>query len=201
VDGGGWLVVDQQKVDLLFRSLDKVEATLGDAEGGRFEMHFEQQPPFGFFGPTLLGEIAIAYPLLDPAQEIAKLKQRVTPMPQALAQAVVQSRLWSVEFGLNAFAPKYAAAGNVLALAGCLTRFAYALVLALFALNGVYLLNEKTALAEIDDFERAPKDFGARLNALLATIGAGPEALDAIGALFEETKALAGGLYAPAWRL
>jgi hypothetical protein len=205
VDGGAWLVVERQKVDLLYRSLDKVEATLAEAQAGRFEIHFEQQPPFGFFGPTLLGEIAIARPLIDRDDVIAALKARVSPMPQALAQAVVQSRLWSVEFGLTAFAPKYAAAGNVFALAGCLTRFGQALVLALFALNGRYLLSEKTALVEIDEFDKAPRQFGARLNALLATIGDAPAplsgAVNAVSDLFEETRSLAGSWYRPAWPL
>jgi hypothetical protein len=205
VDGGAWLVVERQKVDLLYRSLDKVEATLAQAQAGRFEIDFEQQPPFGFFGPTLLGEIAIARPLIDRHDAIAALKARVSPMPQALAHAVVQSRLWSVEFGLTAFAPKYAADGNVFALAGCLTRCAQALVLALFALNGRYLLSEKTALAEIEEFDNAPRQFSARLNALLATIGDAPaplsRAVNAIADLFEETRGLAASWYRPAWPL
>lgn len=66
VDGGAWLTIEGQRVDLLYRSLEKVETTLMEALEGRFEIDFEQQPPFGFFGPTLLGEAAIAVPLHDP---------------------------------------------------------------------------------------------------------------------------------------
>lgn len=205
VDGGAWLTIDGQRVDLLYRSLDKIEHTLADARAGRYEVHFAQQPPFGFFGPTLLGEVAIARALHDPSGEIARLKAQVTPMPESLAAAIMQNTLWSVEFGLTAFAPKFAEAGNVYGVAGCLTRFSHALVLALFALNGAYLLNEKSALAEIEGFGKAPAAFGERISAVLADIGADPDALNAslraFTALFDETRTLCGDAYRPAWRL
>jgi hypothetical protein len=95
--------------------------------------------------------------------------------------------------------------GDVYGSAGCLSRSAYALVLTLFALNRAYLINDKTALAEIDGFERAPSEFGRRLNALLSSIGDEPSRLqrsaDALTALFRETRDLAGDLYTPTWRL
>jgi len=205
VDGGAWLTIEGQRVDLLYRSLAKVEATLKDAREGRFEIDFEQQPPFGFFGPTVLGEVAIAVPMHDPRAILAQLKAEVSPMPDALARAVVQSRLWSVEFGLTAFAPKFAANGDVHGVAGCLTRFAHALVLTLFCLNGVYLINDKTALAEAANFSLAPERFADRLRAILSDIGSTPEALSAglgkMQALFEDARSLAGALYTPTWRL
>ncbi|WP_291209215.1 nucleotidyltransferase domain-containing protein [Hyphomonas sp.] len=205
VDGGAWLTIEGQRVDLLYRSIEKVEITLKDALDGRFEIDFEQQPPFGFFGPTLLGEAAIAVPLYDPRSTLSLLKAKVSLMPEALAKAVVQSRLWSVEFGLTAFAPKFAANGDVHGVSGCLTRFAQAMVLALFALNRVYLVNDKTSISEIEQFRIAPANFGLRLRSILSNIGSTPEALaesvDAIGALFEEVRASSGQMYGPAWRL
>lgn len=205
VDGGAWLTIEGQRVDLLYRSLEKVEITLKDALEGRFEIDFDQQPPFGFFGPTLLGEAAVAVPLHDPRSILSELKAKVSPMPEALAKAVVQSRLWSVEFGLSAFAPKFAANGDVHGVAGCLTRFAQALVLTLFALNRVYPINDKTTISEIEEFKIAPASFGVRLRAILSNIGSTSAALeasvDAIDSLFEEVRASAGNMYAPAWRL
>lgn len=205
VDGGAWLTIEGQRVDLLYRSLDKVERTFKDALGGRFEIDFEQQPPFGFFGPTLLGETAIAVPLHDPFGRLPELKARVTPMPEALAGAVVQNRLWSVEFGLTAFAPKFVSNGDVYGVAGCLTRFAHALALALFALNRVYPVNDKTMISEIKEFDVAPANFGPRLGSILSNIGSTSDALacsvEAVGSLFEEVRDSAGDSYAPPWRL
>jgi hypothetical protein len=205
VNGGAWLSVGGQRVDLLYRSLDQVEHTLSEAQAGRFEIHFEQQPPFGFFGPTLLGEVAIAQILWKTDAALSRLKAAVSPMPPALSRAVIQSRLWSIEFGLKAFAPKYVVTRNIYGFAGCLTRFSNALVLALFALNKTYLLNDKTSLVEISGFSKAPSDFAPRLEAALANIGNSPEsmqrALDEMTALFLETKALVGDAYTPSFAI
>lgn len=205
VDGGAWLTIDGQRVDLLYRSIDAVERTRSDAIAGRYEIDWAQQPPFGYFGPTLLGETAVARPLWDPEGVAAALAERVRPFPDALQNAIVQNELWGVDFGLRAFAPKYVAAGNVVALAGCLTRFSRALILTLFALNRSWFVSDKTALAEIGAFALAPVRFASRLETLLAGIGADPAALqtslDAMSGLFRDTGSLAGSLYRPTWRL
>jgi predicted nucleotidyltransferase len=205
VDGGGWLVMGGQRVDLLYRAVEKVERTLTDAQAGRYESHYEQQPPFGYFGPTLLGEVVHARPLIDRRGVLTALKARVDPMPDALARAVVQNNLWSVDFGLAAFAPKFAASGQVLALAGCLTRFGNALVHTLFALNRTYYMGDKTALVEIAEFPITPPDFVARLRLILSETGSNPDMFNAVVAafhdLFNDTKALAGEGYAPFWPL
>jgi predicted nucleotidyltransferase len=204
VNGGAWLSVGGQRVDLLYKSLEFLERVVLEAEAGRFELHWGQQAPFGFFGPTLLGELAIALPLHDPKQRLAALKRRVSPYPEALRASVVQTYLWAVEFNLESFARKFAARGDVVDTAGCLTRAVHQLVLVLFALNRTYLLNDKTALAEIADFAAAPRDFGARVSALLGAVGATPAELgasvEALAALFRETVAHAHGLYAAKYR-
>ncbi|WP_017668654.1 nucleotidyltransferase domain-containing protein [Sandarakinorhabdus sp. AAP62] len=203
VDGGAWLTVGGQRVDLLYRQIDMVEHTLAEALCGRFEVDFAQQPPFGFFGPTVLGEVAIAKALFDPAGLVAELKTKVMPMPDALRRAVVQQCLWSVDFGLRAFAPKFVAAGNVYGAVGCFTRFANALALSLFALNGVYLLNDKTAMTEISEFPLTVPDFSDRLSTVLGTAGTEPlqlgQSMADMAKLFEATATLAGDLYRPTW--
>jgi predicted nucleotidyltransferase len=203
VDGGAWLVVEGQRVDLLYRAEGKVAAVLADAHAGRYGSHFEQQPPFGYFGPTLLGEIAVMQPLADPLGRLAALQDLVRPMPPALCQSIVQNCLWDVEFGLTAFVPKYVASANVLAVAGCLTRFGQALVLTLFALNNRYFVNDKTALEEVRAFDLAPAGFAERLAGLLAAVGGTPAEMgNAVGELrnlFEEVRALAATLYQPPW--
>lgn len=205
VDGGAWLAIGGQRVDLLYRSFELIESVLDEAAEGRFSIDFDQQPPFGFFGPTVLGEVAIAQPLYDPEGRIARFKSLVSPMPEALAAAIVQQRMWSIDFGLRAFVPKYVAAGNVLAVAGCMTRFAQALVHTIFALNLAYPLNDKTTLAEISGFALAPREFAPRIEALLAAIGSNPDELAKSVAqmtdLFEEARQLCGELYAPSWAI
>jgi hypothetical protein len=79
------------------------------------------------------------------------------------------------------------------------------LVLVLFALNRKYPINDKTALAEIAEFERAPREFAPRVQKTLAHVGASPAelvaAVESVAQLLRETIDLADGLYQPRFML
>lgn len=205
VNGGAWLTIRGQRVDLLYRSLEHIERVIAEAEAGRYELNYTQQPPFGFFSGTYLGEVAVCIPLFDPDGRLNPLKQRVATYPEALRRTVVSDYLWGVEFGLEAFACKFAARGDAYGTTACLTRAVNQLVLVLFALNRTYLLNDKTVLAEIAGFKRAPPEFGPRVQQTLARVGAAaPElasAVEYIAQLFRETVELSEGLYQPRYLL
>ena len=201
INGGAWLTIGGQRVDFLYRSLEHLERVIADAEAGRYQLDYSQQPPFGFFSATYLGDVAVCIPLVDPEARLDQLKSRVANYPEALRQAVVQDYLWAAEFGLAAFARKFAARSNSYGTAACLTRAVNELVLVLFALNRKYLINDKTALAEIAEFELAPREFGPRVQQTLAHPGASPDKLnvsiDSIAQLVQETIQLTDGLYQP----
>src|SRR5581483_1243053 len=198
---GAWLVIGGQRVDFVYRSLEHVERVIAEAEAGRYELDYAQQPPFGFFSATYLGEVAICVPLFDPEARLATLKQRVANYPEALRQTIVQDYLWQAEFALAAFAPKFAARADAYGTAACLTRAVNQLILVLFALNRAYLLNDKTALAEIAEFERAPQAFTPRVQQTLAHLGDSAAelgaAVESVAQLFRETVTLTEGLYQP----
>jgi hypothetical protein len=79
------------------------------------------------------------------------------------------------------------------------------LVLVLFALNRKYLLNDKTALSEVAQFERCPAGFVPRVQQTLAHPGSSSAelatAVASIAQLLRETCALALGLYQPRYPL
>jgi predicted nucleotidyltransferase len=199
VNGGAWLTVGGQRVDFIYRSLEHLERVIAEAEAGRYELDYAQQPPFGFFSATYLGEVAACVPLYDPEARLDILKRRVADYPESLRSAVVQDYLWAAEFGLAAFARKFAARADVYGTAACLTRAVNQLILVLFALNRQYLINDKTALAEVAEFERAPREFGRRVQATLAHLGDSPAelaaAVESIEQLLKETVAVTDGLY------
>jgi len=205
VNGGAWLTIGGQRVDFIYRNLEHVTRVIGDAEAGRYELDLMQQPPFGFFGPTYLGEIAVCVAQFDPAERLDDLKRRVSVYPELLRQAVVRDHLWMAELTLAAFAPKFATRSDTHGTATCLTRATNHLVLALFALNRTYPVNDKTALAEIAAFECAPRDFGPRLNDLFARLGVSAAelgaAVESVGQLLRETIELTDGLYHPRFAL
>jgi hypothetical protein len=103
------------------------------------------------------------------------------------------------EFTLGAFASKYATRGDVHGTVTCLTRATNHLILVLFALNRAYPINDKTALAEIAEFECAPPSFGDRVNAIFARPGSSAEELRAaivgVDGLVRQTIDLTDGLY------
>jgi predicted GNAT family N-acyltransferase len=191
VNGGAWLSVRGRRVDLLYRSAERVEQELEAARAGRHEVHFGQQPPFGFWSGTLLGEAASALPLHDPDGLAARLRAASAAYPEALRAAVLRDMARAVPFHLGSFAAKFAARGDAWGTAACLARCVWQLGLALFAANRVYLVNDKTLLDEIDGFAEAPRGFGERARAVLANPGETPAQLtlsvDAIAALRRET--------------
>jgi predicted nucleotidyltransferase len=205
VNGGAWLKIRGQHVDFIYRSLEHLERVVADAEAGRYELHYAQQPPFGFFSATYLGEIAVCVPLFDPEARLDPLKRRVAQYPEAMRRAIVKDYLWAAEFGLEAFARKFAARGDAYGTAACLTRAVNHLVLVLFALNRAYPLNDKTALAEIAEFARAPREFGPRVQRTLAQVGTEPSelgrAVEGVAELLRETIALGDGLHQPRYAL
>src|SRR5262245_62922214 len=87
VNGGAWLTIGRQRVDFIYRSLEHLERVISEAEAGRYELHYAQQPPFGFFSGTYLGEIAVSVPLFDPEACLDMLKRRVADYPEAMGQA------------------------------------------------------------------------------------------------------------------
>lgn len=205
VNGGTWLTISGQRVDFVYRNLEQVERVIADAEAGRYELNYAQQPPFGFFSAAYLGEIVVGVPLFDPEARLETLKRRVANYPEALRRAVVQDYLWATDLGLAAFAPKYANRSGAYGTAACLTRAVNQLLLVLFAWNRKYLMDDKTALAEVAAFERVPREFGPRVQETLAHLGASPAELTAavasIAQLFQETVELTDGLYQPRFTL
>jgi predicted nucleotidyltransferase len=199
VNGGAWLTISGQRVDFIYRSLEHLERVIAEAEAGRYELDYAQQPPFGFFSATYLGEIAVCVPLFDPEARLDMLKRRVADYPDALRRSVVQDYLWAGEFGLAAFARKFAARADAYGTAACLTRAVNQLMLVLFALNRKYPVNDKTAMAEVTEFERAPREFGPRVRKTLGCLGDTPAelvaAVDSIEQLLRETVDLTDGLY------
>jgi len=205
VNGGAWLTIGRQRVDFLYRCLERVQHVIAEAEAGRYQVDYAQQPPFGFFSGTYLGEAAVCVPLFDPDGYVERLKRRVEEYPEALRRSVVQEQLWGAEFGLAAFARKFAVRGDTYGTAACLTRVVNHMVLALFALNRKYLINDKTSLEEIAGFECVPRGFRARVQAIFPTLGGSAPGLTAsvkkIEQLLRESIALAEGLYQPRFSL
>ncbi len=199
VNGGAWLTIRGQRVDLLYRSIDHFNQVITEAHSGRYEVHYGQQPPFGFFSGTYLGEVAVCEPLHDPNEVVPALKARVSEYPGALRHNVIQHFLWSAEFNISAFAPKFAARGDLHGTLSCLTRAVHEMSMALFALNQRWYLNDKTALEEIETFTARPMSYWFRVDEVFSNLSSSSteltEAVELTAQLLRETIRIAGSAY------
>ncbi|MFD0593832.1 nucleotidyltransferase domain-containing protein [Catellatospora coxensis] len=55
VDGGGWLTVDGQAVDWIYRDLDRVRAVWDDCRAGRYTVERQVGHPLGFYSHAYAG--------------------------------------------------------------------------------------------------------------------------------------------------
>jgi hypothetical protein len=186
IDGGAWLTIDGGHVDLLYHCIDKVRGVIEACHTGRIEWVYQPGHPHAFVSAIYMGEVALARVLWDPDQVLAPLKRQCTPYPPELAEALIRSFLWEAKFAVeNALHGR--GRDDPAYVAGCSFRAVACLCQSLFALNGVYLLNEKGATQAVDKLPRHPAGFAARVRQAVA---AGAAGLPELMALAEETAAL-----------
>ncbi len=186
INGGAWLTVDGKRVDLLYRDLGRVRAVIEECCAGRVERVYQPGHPHAFVSSIYMGEVALARVLWDPDSVMAPLKHRSDPYPAALAEALIRSFFWEARFavenaehGSGRDDPNY--------VAGCIFRAVACLCQTLFALNRVYVLNEKGAVAGVEGLERHPADFANRVARIHQSGAAG---LADLKALIDEAAGL-----------
>jgi hypothetical protein len=147
-----------QRVDVLYRSLQQCQRVLDDCTEGRWELHWAQQPPYGYFSPTFVEELAVCMPLFDRSESLQHLRARARAYPDALRRRIVQDFLWSIEFNLSAFLPKYVSAADAYGFAGCASRICFQLVQVVYALNATWPPPDRVALNRAAALSIRPAD-------------------------------------------
>ena len=193
VNGGAWLRIDGHPVDLLYRSIDRYEATIENAERGFAEHDYLQQPPYGFQSTIYLGEIDTCSPLHDPTDEVATLKSRVRPYPAALQANLIAGYHWGATFTMqNAVKP--AGRGDVFASVGYLSRAAAFLVQTLLAYAELYPVSDKGAIDRLAVVNATYADLCSRISACLLVGDAHqlPDAVASMGEICSEIGKVVG---------
>jgi hypothetical protein len=170
VNGGAWLKVGQQRVDWLYREVERVSTTIDDCVVGRPTCDYYLGHPHGFHNHIYLAEVYYCRPCFDPHGVLRGLKERVRSYPPRLKEALIQKYGYDARFMLE-LARKPAKRGDVFHVSGCLFRCSAALIQVLFALNERYFMNEKGSLVLTDSFSNRPPDFSRRVGALLSHPG------------------------------
>ncbi|WFU68247.1 hypothetical protein [Bradyrhizobium brasilense] len=118
-----------------------------------------------------MGEVALCHQLHDPDGLVAALKARTVPYPPALRDALIRRFQWEVLFSIEN-AELALPRGDGTHVAGCAYRALACLAQVLFALNGQYLINEKSALAQAANFPVTVRGLAGRAAEVWRQIGA-----------------------------
>jgi hypothetical protein len=170
INGGAWLSIANQKVDLLYRDLTQVRAVVAECQAGQISMHYQPGHPHGFCSAIWMGEVATCQPVRDDAGVIAELKARAWPFPNQLRQALISRFHWEVIFSIeNAEIAIHREEQTH--IAGCVYRALCCIAQVLFAVNRHYLINEKGALAEAGTFPETIEEVAGTAAKIWAAIG------------------------------
>lgn len=166
VNGGAWLTIQGQRVDFLYRSLDRLSEWVARSQHGEYETDYYQQPATGFYSYIYLAELSICQPLYDPLAKVQVLKEKARIYPPALKEKIIADFGWMAEFTLMQ-AEKAAKRGDLYMLVGCLHRAMSGVVQVIYAQNERYFISDKGALDEVSTMSKLPQDFVSRVNTIL----------------------------------
>jgi hypothetical protein len=173
-----------------------VRGVIEACHAGRIERVYQPGHPHAFVSAIYMGEVALAHVLWDPDGVMAPLKRQCTPYPPALAEVLIRTFLWEARFAVeNALHGR--GRDDPAYVAGCGFRCIACLCQSLFALNGVYLLNEKGAALAVAKLPRHPPDFAARVQQAVAAgarIAGADDAGRGNGCVVHAIPVAAGGL-------
>lgn len=147
--GGGWLLIEGRKVDLLYRGVEPVRAVISECRAGQISMEYQPGHSHGFCSAIWMGEVALCHPLHDPQGVIAQMKASTSPYPDKLREALLEKFLWEVMFSIKN-GEIAIARGEQTHIAGCAYRALCCMGQVLFALNRRYLINEKGGVGRGD---------------------------------------------------
>jgi Nucleotidyltransferase domain len=134
VNGGAWLEVGGQKVDLIYRDLDAVSGWTSEAERGRFEIQREVGYVAGIATYVLVGELAV--------NEVLAGELPTPTFPDALRETA-PPRWNRLAGGAMHFARLHLARGDLVAASANLGQAVLAAAQARLAASGEWALNEK----------------------------------------------------------
>jgi predicted nucleotidyltransferase len=171
INGGGWLKIDGIAVDILFRDTRKVITVIDDCIDGKISIDYQCGHPFGFVNSIYMGEVAYCKILSSNNSIISEQKKRLIEFPENYQKASIEKFLWECKFSEQC-GRKAIGKGDILYAAGSLFRCAVSLLQVLYAINKMYMLNEKGSLRRLQSLKEAyiPKDFVNDVEAALSDL-------------------------------
>ena len=189
INGGGWLTINGIAVDLLFRNTKKVISVIDACIDGTITIDYQCGHPFGFVNSIYMGELAYCKILCNNNNLILDQKKRLDPFPRSYQKAAIERFLWECEFSMQC-GTKAISKGDILYAAGSIFRCAISLLQVLYAMNEMYMLNEKGCLQRLLKQKSAylPMNFAQDMEAALSNLNTNTiaDSFDRIEAQYNE---------------
>ncbi len=185
VNGGGWLLIDGEAVDFLYRDLKRVREVIERCIAGQPGAVYQLGHPIGFQDQIYVGETHFCRPIFDRDGNLTRLKELVAEYPEKMRTALVRKHLFDSAFHLE-IATKPAARADIMYVSQCLSTATGFMTLVLHALNREFYLNEKSAFLHSAGFEIRPPRMHERVANILSNIGSDASALAASVAAMRE---------------
>jgi predicted nucleotidyltransferase len=170
VNGGGWLLIDGNHVDFLYRDLNRVREVIERCVAGDMAAMYQVGHPMGFQNQIWVGETHFCRPIFDRNGKLAQLKTMVAEYPEKMRAALVRKHLFDSAFHLE-IAYKPAGRGDVAYVSQCLASATGFMTLVLYALNRRFYMNEKGAFLDSANFPIRPHRIHERVGKILGAIG------------------------------
>jgi hypothetical protein len=188
VNGGAWLVVDDTRVDWIYRDVDRVAALWAECRAGRYQVGVQAGHPLGYYSHVYPGEVALCQVLADPTGELTRLRAETQRYPAALADALVAAT-WEPDLLLYGASSHGAAEADAFFTAGCLFRAIGVIAQALHGHHRRWVTTEKRLIDAAGRLAAAPPDFARRAHAILGRTGTTPDEIAATVAAARELVA------------
>lgn len=155
--------------------------------------HYQTGHPHGYLNAMYMGELAVCNVLSDPEGTLSELKKKTEPYPENFQEAMIQYFSFEASFSLM-FMEANANKDDISYVMGHCFRSISCLNQVIFAKNKVYCINEKKAVAMIQDFSIKPINYKKRIDEIVSLLSTDKDktnqAVNNLKELIFETEAL-----------
>lgn len=167
VNGGAWLKVDGEPVDIILRETKRTEAVIEACLNGEITVEHQTGHPFGFVNTIYAAEVHEANILWESENlPITNLKEKLFVdgmLPEKTKQAIIERFLFEATFIMESIR-KSAKRDDVHYTLGCFFRVVGCWNHILYALNNRYMMNEKKSLPIANRLPIRPIAYLVRIN-------------------------------------
>lgn len=163
VNGGAWLTVDKDPVDVILRDTERVASVIEDCLTGIITIENQTGHPFGFVNSIYAAEVHAAHILWEKEEgKLSQLKELLQVYPAKMKEAVMERFLFEADFSMET-ARKPACRQDIHYVLGCFFRTVGSWNQILYALNERYFMNEKGSLQVANELPIRPTAYTVRV--------------------------------------